>query len=110
MGRLKEAQETVKRLRSLTAIVVPSVAHWRNLHDRELYLDAPRSRRGSRDSRIAQKFELIINQQTHNPNVPDTDVICRERRYRSDRQMAAFRDGDYNSRSRAADSAEVHLQ
>ena len=42
MGRLKEAQETVKRLRSLTAIVVPSVAHWRNLQDRELYLEGLR--------------------------------------------------------------------
>jgi adenylate cyclase len=38
MGRLGEAKETVKRLRTLTNAVVPSVAHWRNTEHRELFL------------------------------------------------------------------------
>jgi adenylate cyclase len=42
MGRLDEAREIVRRLRSLTAIVVPSVAHYRNPQDRELYLEGLR--------------------------------------------------------------------
>jgi adenylate cyclase len=42
MGRLDEAREIVKRLRSLTATVVPSADHWRNPQDRELYLEGLR--------------------------------------------------------------------
>jgi adenylate cyclase len=38
MGRLDEAREIVKRLRNMTAVVVPSADHWRNPPDRELYL------------------------------------------------------------------------
>ena len=38
MGRLAEAGETVKRLRTLTNAVVPSVTHWRNAEHRELFL------------------------------------------------------------------------
>jgi adenylate cyclase len=39
MGRLEEAQEVVKRLRALTAVVIPSADHWRLREDREYYLD-----------------------------------------------------------------------
>ena len=42
MGRLDEAQETVKRLRTLTNVVVPSATHWRNTEHRELYLSGLR--------------------------------------------------------------------
>ena len=38
MGRLAEAEETIKGLRALTSSVVPSVAHWRNAEHRELLL------------------------------------------------------------------------
>ena len=42
MGRLDEAKETVKRLRTLTNSVVPSATHWRNAEDRELFLSGLR--------------------------------------------------------------------
>ena len=42
MGRLAEAGETVKRLRTLTNAVVPSVTHWRNAEHRELFLSGLR--------------------------------------------------------------------
>ena len=42
MGRLEEAQETVKRLRTLTNVVVPSAEHWRNPECRELFLSGLR--------------------------------------------------------------------
>ena len=43
MGRRKEAQETVKRLRVLTPVVVPTTAeHWRIRVDREYYLEGLR--------------------------------------------------------------------
>jgi TolB-like protein/class 3 adenylate cyclase len=38
MGRLDEARGTVKRLRALTPVVVPSATHWRNPEHRGLYL------------------------------------------------------------------------
>jgi TolB-like protein/Tfp pilus assembly protein PilF len=38
MGRLDEAEATVRRLRALTNAVIPSVTHWRNAEDRELFL------------------------------------------------------------------------
>jgi len=38
MGRLDEAEAIVKRLRTLTDAVVPSVTHWRNADHRELFL------------------------------------------------------------------------
>jgi len=38
MGRLDKAKETIKRLRTLTDAVVPSVTHWRNAEHRELFL------------------------------------------------------------------------
>jgi adenylate cyclase len=42
MGRLDEARETVKRLRTLTDVVVPKAEHWRNPEYRELYLSGLR--------------------------------------------------------------------
>jgi TolB-like protein len=42
MGRLAETQETVKRLRTLTNVVVPSAGHWRNTEHRELFLSGLR--------------------------------------------------------------------
>jgi adenylate cyclase len=42
MGRLKEAQEMVKRLRATTPIVIPSAEHWRIREDREYFLDGLR--------------------------------------------------------------------
>jgi TolB-like protein len=38
MGRLDEAEATVKWLRTLTDVIVPSVTHWRNADHRELFL------------------------------------------------------------------------
>ena len=38
MGRVDEAKETVKRLRTLTDAIIPSVTHWRNAEHRELLL------------------------------------------------------------------------
>jgi tetratricopeptide (TPR) repeat protein len=42
MGRLEEAHEIIGQLRAITALVVPSAAHWRNLEQRELYLSGLR--------------------------------------------------------------------
>jgi hypothetical protein len=43
MGRLDEAQEIVKRLRTMTSTVVPGdAAHWRNPELREFYLSGLR--------------------------------------------------------------------
>ena len=42
MGRLHDARETVERLRSLTKVVVPSAANWRNPKHRELFLSGLR--------------------------------------------------------------------
>jgi adenylate cyclase len=38
MGRLDEVREMVKKLRGMTAVVVPSADHWRNPEHREFYL------------------------------------------------------------------------
>jgi adenylate cyclase len=38
MGRLREAQDIVKRLREITPVLVPSAEHWRIPADREFYL------------------------------------------------------------------------
>jgi adenylate cyclase len=46
MGRLDEAQETVKRLRTLTNVVVPGAENWRNPEHRELYLSGLRMAAG----------------------------------------------------------------
>jgi adenylate cyclase len=42
MGRLAEAKETVKRLQTLTNVVVPTATHWRNAEHRELFLSGLR--------------------------------------------------------------------
>jgi TolB-like protein/class 3 adenylate cyclase len=42
MGRLKEAQEIVNRLRTVTPVVIPTADHWRIREDREYYLDGLR--------------------------------------------------------------------
>jgi TolB-like protein/class 3 adenylate cyclase/Tfp pilus assembly protein PilF len=41
-GRLDEARETIKLLRTLTNVVVPSATHWRNAEHRELFLSGLR--------------------------------------------------------------------
>jgi len=41
-GRLDEARETAKLLRTLTNVVVPSATHWRNAEHRELFLSGLR--------------------------------------------------------------------
>src|SRR5262249_13892492 len=48
MGRIDEAKETVKRLRTLTNVVVPKAEHWRNAEHRELYLSGLRLQLGKR--------------------------------------------------------------
>jgi adenylate cyclase len=42
LGRLDEAHDTIRRLRSVTTVVVPNVEHWRNPADRELFLSGLR--------------------------------------------------------------------
>jgi adenylate cyclase len=38
MGRLRDAQDMVKRLREITPLLIPSAEHWRISEDREFYL------------------------------------------------------------------------
>jgi adenylate cyclase len=38
MGRLRDAQDMVKRLREITPVVIPSGEHWRIPEDREFFL------------------------------------------------------------------------
>ena len=42
MGRLRDAQDVIRRLRDLTPVVIPSAEHWRRPEDREFYLDGLR--------------------------------------------------------------------
>ena len=42
MGRLDDAREIVKKLRCMTAVVVPSADHWRNPEHREFFLNGLR--------------------------------------------------------------------
>jgi TolB-like protein/class 3 adenylate cyclase len=42
MGRLDEAEETIKRLRAISSIVVPDATHWRSPEHRELFLSGLR--------------------------------------------------------------------
>jgi adenylate cyclase len=42
MGRLDEAREIIKRLQTMTPVVVPSATHWRNPEHRELFLSGLR--------------------------------------------------------------------
>ena len=46
LGRLDEAHEMVRRLRTLTTEVVPSATHWRNPEHRELFLSGLRMAAG----------------------------------------------------------------
>src|SRR6516164_3376690 len=38
LGRLKEAEELVKRLQAITPVVIPTAEHWRIPEDREYFL------------------------------------------------------------------------
>jgi adenylate cyclase len=38
MGRVRDAQDIVKKLREITSVVIPSAEHWRIPEDREFYL------------------------------------------------------------------------
>jgi adenylate cyclase len=51
MGRIEEAREVVKRLRSFTNVVVPTATHWRNPELRELYLSGLRLAAGESERR-----------------------------------------------------------
>jgi len=42
MGRLEEARQVIGRLRSITSVIVPIAAHWRDPQQRELYLSGLR--------------------------------------------------------------------
>jgi hypothetical protein len=42
MGRFDEAREVIRRLREITAVVVPTVIPYRNLEYRELFLSGLR--------------------------------------------------------------------
>jgi TolB-like protein/tetratricopeptide (TPR) repeat protein len=42
MGRLEEARELVKRLRTITPVVIPDATHWRNPEQRAFYLEGLR--------------------------------------------------------------------
>ena len=42
MGRVDEAHDTIKLLRTLTNVVVPTATHWRNVEYRELFLSGLR--------------------------------------------------------------------
>jgi adenylate cyclase len=42
MGLLDDARETVRKLQGLTTVLVPSVQHWRNPENRELFLQGLR--------------------------------------------------------------------
>jgi hypothetical protein len=46
MGRLKEAQEIVNRLRAVTSVVIPTAEHWRIREDRQYFLDGLRMAAG----------------------------------------------------------------
>jgi adenylate cyclase len=47
MGRLRDAQDMVKRLREITPVVIPSAEHWRVSDDREFYLSGLRLAAGA---------------------------------------------------------------
>jgi adenylate cyclase len=53
MGRLKEAQEMVKRLQAITPVVIPTAEHWRILEDREYFLDGLRLAVGAVPGEVA---------------------------------------------------------
>ena len=47
MGRLRDAQDMVKRLREITPVVIPNAEHWRIPEDREFYLSGLRLAAGA---------------------------------------------------------------
>jgi len=53
LGRLEEAREIVKRLRTITPVVVPTAEHWRIPEDREYYLDGLRLAAGVTRDEVA---------------------------------------------------------
>jgi TolB-like protein len=53
LGRLKEAQEMVKRLQAITPGVIPPAEHWRMRDDREYYLDGLRLAVGAAPDEVA---------------------------------------------------------
>jgi adenylate cyclase len=42
MGRLDEAGEVIRQIRTITPLVMPTAAHWRNPEHRELFLSGLR--------------------------------------------------------------------
>jgi hypothetical protein len=42
MGQLDKAKEAIKRLQTVTPVVVPTAMHWRRAEDRELFLSGLR--------------------------------------------------------------------
>jgi len=55
MGRLEEAHEIVKRLRTITPVIIPSAEHWRIREDREYYLDGLRLAAGITRDEVANR-------------------------------------------------------
>jgi len=47
LGRLDEAREIIRQLRTITPVVIPSAEHWRNPEHRELYLSGLRLAAGA---------------------------------------------------------------
>jgi len=60
MGRLDEAREIVKRLRTMTSVVVPRAMYWRNPDDRELYLQGLWLAAGEQSSTMASRLGAIL--------------------------------------------------
>jgi hypothetical protein len=55
MGRLKEAQEMVKRVQAITPVVIPTAEHWRVREDRKYYLDGLRLAAGITRNEVASR-------------------------------------------------------
>ena len=60
MGRLNEAREIVERLRAITPVVVPDVAHYRNPDHRELFLSGLRLAAGEVDMSHARSAPITL--------------------------------------------------
>jgi adenylate cyclase len=71
MGRLREAQDIVKRLRELTPVLVPSAEHWRVPEDREFYLTGLRLAVGEATQ------TLIRDQRSHGSRLRSPTELCR---------------------------------
>jgi adenylate cyclase len=57
LGRLKEAQQMVKRLQAITPVVIPPAKHWRIPEDREYYLEGLRLAVGAAPEEKPQAVE-----------------------------------------------------